>query len=114
MSAVTVPLVLTMLEMVSPDGTVVAVTFRLPGVLSASLTVAMVVLAAAVPCRRELPTVEMVGDVFTVAVAVAVGVNVAVAVAVAVAVDVDVAVAVGVNVAVAVGVKLAVDVAVAV
>jgi len=49
MSALTVPLVLTMLEMVRPVGTLVAVTVRLPAGLSASLTVAMTVLAAADP-----------------------------------------------------------------
>ena len=64
MSAFTVPLVLVMLEIVRPVGTVVAVTVRLPALLSASLTVAMVVLAAADPCTRALPTGVMDGAVF--------------------------------------------------
>src|SRR5207249_7746286 len=63
-SAFTVPLVLVMLEIVRPVGTVVAVTVRLPALLSPSLTVAIVVFAAAEPCRRALPTGVMVGAVF--------------------------------------------------
>src|SRR5438552_13713156 len=64
MVAVMVPLVLMMLEMVRPAGTVWAVTTRLPALLSASLTVAMFEVEAAVPCRRALPTGAMLGAVF--------------------------------------------------
>src|SRR5215470_4155257 len=53
-SAFTVPLVLTMLEIVRPGGTLMAVTVRLPAGLSGSLTVAMVVLNRAEPCCRKL------------------------------------------------------------
>src|SRR5205807_6863420 len=64
MSAFTVPLVLVMLEIVRPVGTVVAETVRVPALLSASLTVAMVVFTAADPCCRALPWGVIVGAVF--------------------------------------------------
>ena len=49
-SAVTVPVLLTILLTVKPAGTVGAVTTKLPTACSASLTVAMVLLLTPVPC----------------------------------------------------------------
>ena len=66
MSAVIVPLVLTMLDSVTPlDGlALVTVTARLPATVSLSLTVAMVELEAGEPCCRVTPeAAAMVGDV---------------------------------------------------
>ena len=48
-SAVTVPVVLTMLFKIKPAGTLGAVTTKLPGVCSRSVTVAMVLLLTALP-----------------------------------------------------------------
>jgi hypothetical protein len=47
-----------MLEIVTLLGTVVAVTVRVPALLSASLTVAIVEFAAGDPCLRPVPTFE--------------------------------------------------------
>ena len=63
-SAVIVPPVLTMFVTVMPAGTVMAVTVKLPAAVSASLTVAMVELMAALPCwRASVETVEKVGGI---------------------------------------------------
>ena len=83
--ALIVPFVFTMSEIVMPSGTVMAVTVRLPGLVSASLTVATVELKAAVPWLRAIPTGAMLGVVFGVGVGVAVGTGVGVGVGVGVA-----------------------------
>src|SRR4051812_20788757 len=75
MSALIVPLLLVMLAIDRPGGAS-AVTIRLPAVLSASLTVATVVFAAALPCRRALPWGVIEGAVFGVGLGVGVGVGV--------------------------------------
>src|SRR3954470_10289130 len=60
-----VPPLFVTLEIVRPEGTVGAVTVRLPGLLCASFTVAMVELEAAVPCCRDKPAAGvMEGAVF--------------------------------------------------